>query len=67
MTTTTHKRVLLLCTGNSARSQMAEGLLRNIAGNHFEVFSAGTRPAGTQPKRCSSDEGDWDRYFPAPL
>ncbi len=49
MTTTTHKRVLLLCTGNSARSQMAEGLLRNIAGNHFEVFSAGTRPAGLNP------------------
>lgn len=49
MTTTTPKRVLLLCTGNSARSQMAEGLLRNIAGNHLEVFSAGTRPAGLNP------------------
>ncbi len=42
-------RVLILCTGNSARSQMAEGLLRNLAGERLEVFSAGTRPSVVNP------------------
>jgi len=44
------KRVLFLCTGNSARSQMAEGLLRQLAGNDYDVVSAGTSPKGVHPR-----------------
>jgi arsenate reductase len=43
------RKVLFLCTGNSCRSQMAEGWLRHYAGDRTEVFSAGTRPAGLNP------------------
>src|SRR5262245_251433 len=43
------QRVLILCTANSARSQMAEGLLRALSGDRFEVFSAGTRASSVNP------------------
>jgi len=43
-------RVLILCTGNSARSQMAEGLLRHDAGNFYEVSSAGINPTHVRPE-----------------
>ena len=42
-------RVLILCTHNSARSQMAEGLLRHLAGDRFEVESAGTEATRVHP------------------
>lgn len=46
---TTPMRVLFLCTHNSSRSQMAEGLLRARGGARFAVFSAGTHPRGVHP------------------
>ncbi len=44
------KRVLILCTGNSARSQMAEGILRHDGGDEFEVESAGVKPGSVRPE-----------------
>jgi len=44
------KRVLILCTGNSARSQMAEGLLRHEGGGRFDVESAGVNPSRVRPE-----------------
>lgn len=46
----TKKRVLILCTGNSARSQMAEGILRHIAGDKYDVTSAGTIASFVRPQ-----------------
>ena len=43
------QRVLFLCTGNSARSQMAEAFLRKYAGEYFEAHSAGLEPKGVNP------------------
>ena len=44
------KRLLILCTGNSARSQMAEGLLRMFGGDRLEVCSADTQPSIVRPE-----------------
>jgi arsenate reductase (thioredoxin) len=47
---TTPEKVLILCTGNSARSQMAEGILRHDGGSAFEVESAGVKPSSVRPE-----------------
>ncbi len=47
-------RVLFLCTHNSARSQMAEGLLRHLAGGRFEVMSAGTEATRVRPEAIAA-------------
>jgi arsenate reductase len=48
------QRVLILCTGNSARSQMAEGLLRHLQGDRFDVESAGTKPGVVRPEAIAA-------------
>ncbi|SEM71580.1 arsenate reductase [Syntrophus gentianae] len=49
MDTNRKKRILFVCTHNSSRSQMAEGLLRALLGDHYEAFSAGTEPTRVHP------------------
>jgi arsenate reductase len=44
------KKILILCTGNSARSQMAEGLLKHITQSKYEIYSAGTRASMVRPE-----------------
>ncbi|MEP6683689.1 MAG: arsenate reductase ArsC [Parafilimonas sp.] len=53
------KRILILCTGNSCRSQMAEGYLKQFAGSKAEVFSAGIETHGVNPKavRVMKEDG----------
>ena len=46
---TDKKKVIFICTGNSCRSQMAEGLLRAMAGERFDVYSAGSHPSQLHP------------------
>ncbi|MBX2972565.1 MAG: arsenate reductase ArsC [Flavobacteriales bacterium] len=52
------KRILVLCTGNSCRSQMAEGYLRHFAGDKAEVFSAGVETHGLNPKAVAVMQED---------
>lgn len=53
------KKILILCTGNSCRSQIAEGYLRHFAGDKAEVFSAGVETHGVNPKavKVMAEEG----------
>lgn len=52
------KKVLVLCTGNSCRSQIAEGYLRHFAGERAEVFSAGVETHGVNPKAIATMRED---------
>jgi len=51
---TEKQRVLILCTGNSARSQMAEGILRALNGEEYDVESAGVEPSRVRPEAIAA-------------
>ena len=53
------QKVLFVCTGNSCRSQIAEGLLRDMADDRFDVFSSGTHPSRVHPNAIAVME-EWD-------
>jgi arsenate reductase len=52
------KKILVLCTGNSCRSQMAEGYLKHFAGNRAEIYSAGVEVHGVNPKAIETLKED---------
>lgn len=52
------KKILVLCTGNSCRSQIAHGYLQHFAGNRAEVFSAGVETHGVNPKAIATMKDD---------
>jgi arsenate reductase len=52
------KKILVLCTGNSCRSQIAHGYLQHFAGNKAEVFSAGVETHGVNPKAIATMKND---------
>ena len=54
----TKKKILVLCTGNSCRSQIAEGYLRYFSGNNAEVYSAGVETHGVNPRAIKIMEED---------
>jgi len=54
----TQKKILVLCTGNSCRSQIAEGYLRYFAGNKAKVYSAGVETHGVNPKAIATMQED---------
>ena len=78
MSTPARRRILFLCTHNSARSQMAEGLLRHLAGDRFEAYSAGAEATRVRPLAIramaelgidisSQESKTLDRYLGAPF